>query len=160
MYILFFLWGVLELMGRPNSYPNAKEQLAMIEAVNKIRVKGCFCGKRYMSPVNKVVWNEKLYQSALNHANEMNKHQFFDHFSKDGLNIGQRLEKVGYDWMVAGENLGEGQLSFEEVLMAWQESYSHCTMLMHPRVEEMAVAKVDKYWVQHFGKQMPIKSKK
>ncbi|MBK9735467.1 MAG: hypothetical protein IPO92_11025 [Saprospiraceae bacterium] len=87
----------------------------------------------------------------------MKEYNFFAHFSKDGLDIGARMEKSGYNWMVAGENLGEGQKSFEEVLGDWLKSYSHCTMLMNPRVDEMAVAKVDKYWVQHFGKKMTVK---
>ncbi len=110
-----------------------------------------------MAPVENIVWNETLYKSAFSQATEMHQYNFFAHFSKDGLNIGERLQKAGYDWMVAGENLGEGQKTFDEVLHDWLKSYQHCTMLMHPRVEEMAVAKVDKYWVQHFGKKMPVK---
>jgi len=139
------------------SYPDADEKNKMIDAVNDIRTKGCYCGRRYMEPVPPVKWNEKLFTSALSQAKDMYNNNFFAHYSHDGLNIGQRLEKAGYNWMVAGENLGEGQLSFEEVLSDWRRSYSHCTMLMHPRVTEMGVAKVDKYWVQHFGKQMPVK---
>lgn len=135
--------------------PNDDQQKYMVEAVNKIRENGCKCGKKMMPPVQKIAWNEKLYQSAHIQAKEMHDFNFFAHFSKEGLNIGERLEKVGYIWMVAGENLGEGQKSFKEVLDDWLKSYSHCTMLMHPKIEEMGVAKVDKYWVQHFGKQMP-----
>ncbi|MBL0100738.1 MAG: CAP domain-containing protein [Saprospiraceae bacterium] len=136
-------------------HPDGQQQKFMVEAVNKIRAKGCHCGKRFMEPVPTIEWNEKLYKSAWSQATEMKEYNFFAHYSKEGLNIGERLEKAGYNWMVAGENLGEGQKSFEEVLDDWLKSYSHCTMLMHPKVNEMAVAKVDKYWVQHFGKQMP-----
>jgi uncharacterized protein YkwD len=133
------------------------EQKTMVDAVNKIRQKGCYCGRRFMEPVGKVVWNDKLFTSALNHAKDMHENNFFNHYSKEGLNIGDRLQKVGYNWMVAGENLGEGQKSFDEVLNDWLESYSHCKMLMHPKVTEMGIAKVEKYWVQHFGKEMPTK---
>jgi hypothetical protein len=28
-------------------------------------------------------------------------------------------------------------------------------MLMNPKVEEMAVARYEKFWVQHFGKRLP-----
>jgi uncharacterized protein YkwD len=152
VFLSLFFWN-----GGPHSHPTSDQQKLMIDAVNDIRQRGCYCGKRYMKPVQKIVWNDKLYKSAHIQASEMHQHNFFAHFSKEGLNIGERLEKVGYDWMVAGENLGEGQKTFEEVLNDWLASYSHCTMLMHPKVEEMAVAKVDKYWVQHFGKQMPEK---
>jgi len=149
---------VFGMFSLSEKHPGADEQQSMIEAVNGIRTRGCYCGRRYMEPVPPVQWNEKLYTSALSQAKDMYKNNFFAHYSHDGLNIGQRLERVGYNWMVAGENLGEGQMSFDEVMSDWKRSYSHCTMLMHPRVTEMGVAKVDKYWVQHFGKQMPLKN--
>lgn len=137
--------------------PDNAEKQAMIEAVNSIRSKGCYCGRRFMPPVDPVQWNDRLYFTAYVQAEDMHKHNYFSHYSKEGLNIGERLDKGGYPWMVAGENLGEGQLSFEEVLQDWLQSYSHCKMLMHPRVTEMGVAKVSRYWVQHFGKPMPPK---
>jgi uncharacterized protein YkwD len=155
---IFFLFPFLIGNGESNVVEPAEAQkVFMIEAVNQIRTNGCYCGKRYMNPVPPVVWDGVLYKSAFTQAKEMKDYNFFAHFSKDGLNIGERLQKAGYDWMVAGENLGEGQKTFDEVLHDWLKSYQHCTMLMHPRVEEMAVAKVDKYWVQHFGKKMPVK---
>lgn len=141
----------------PVNHPDTEQQRYMIDVVNKVRQAGCYCGRRYMSPVPPVSWNSVLYKSALEQASEMYQHNFFAHFSKEGLNIGERMEKAGYPWMVAGENLGEGQQSFEEVVVDWIKSYSHCKMLMHPRVNEMAVARVGKYWVQHLGKQMPPK---
>ncbi len=148
---------ILGMGGEPIKHPDKNQQKDMVDSVNKIRTEGCYCGNRYMPPVQNIDWNMTLYQSALNHAKEMNDFNFFAHFSKEGANIGERLTKIGYNWMVAGENLGEGQESFDEVLTDWLKSYSHCTMLMHPNVKEMAVARVDKYWVQHFGKQMPAK---
>jgi uncharacterized protein YkwD len=137
--------------------PADGEKETMIDAVNEIRIKGCYCGRKYMPPVGKITWNELLYKSAYTQAKEMHDNNYFAHYSKDGLNIGERLEKVGYIWQVAGENLGEGQISFEEVLVDWQKSYTHCTMLMHPKVTEMAVARYKDYWVQHFGKQLDKK---
>jgi uncharacterized protein YkwD len=105
-------------------------------------------------------WNETLYKSALGHAKEMNRYNFFAHYSINGDDIGERLETYGYDWQVAGENLGEGQKSFEEVLSDWLDSRSHCKMLMNPKVDEMAVAAHGRFWVQHFGKQMPPNKKR
>jgi uncharacterized protein YkwD len=130
----------------------AADKQRMVEAVNELRSKGCNCGRRSMAPTGPVKWNDLLFTSAITQAKEMYEHDFFGHFDINGLNIGERLEKVGYNWSVAGENLGEGQLSFDEVLQDWIDSYSHCTMLMNPKVDEMAIAKHNKYWVQHFGK--------
>ncbi len=155
--LLYLFLMILTIGDKKSIHPDVDQQKGMVTAVNRIRTEGCYCGRKYMSPVQNVDWSTTLYKSALNQAKEMNDYNFFAHYSKDGLDIGERLKKVGYDWMVAGENLGEGQESFNEVLFDWLKSYSHCTMLMHPKVTEMGVARVDKYWVQHFGKQMPVK---
>jgi uncharacterized protein YkwD len=149
------LWAASAMIG--NGDPITGKNETIVDAVNDIRAKGCYCGRRYMPPVGKIEWNDLLYKSAYTQAKEMHDNNYFAHYSKDGLNIGERLEKVGYKWQVAGENLGEGQLSFDEVLGDWQKSYSHCTMLMNPKVTEMAVAQYKDYWVQHFGKQLEKK---
>jgi len=151
-FIIIFILGFF--LNNENYMPSLSEQQYMVEAVNKIRANGCYCGRRHMKPAPKINWNNTLFKSALNQALEMDQYKFFDHFSIDGKNIGERLESVGYDWSVAGENLGEGQKSFDEVLQDWLKSYTHCVMLMNPKVDEMAVAKVNRYWVQHFGKRM------
>jgi len=155
-YILFsvlILFPSMEI--KEESYIKDSSKRKMLKKVNQIRSTGCFCGRRYMPATEPLEWNDTLYESALGHAKEMTRYNFFAHFSIDGDDIGDRLEAYGYDWQVAGENLGEGQKSFEEVLQDWLDSRSHCRMLMNPKVNEMAVATHGRYWVQHFGKQMP-----
>lgn len=137
------------------SYPSDDVKDMMLFQVNKLRSKGCYCGGKYMPPAQKVVWDDTLYKSALSHAREMKRKNFFSHFSANGLDIGDRLDGFGYPWQVAGENLGEGQRSFREVMGDWIDSPSHCRMLMNPKVEEMGVARYSIYWVQHFGKKLP-----
>ena len=149
--MLYFL--VITAFFWTDNIPGSAEQQKMLDAVNIIREHGCYCGRKYMSPVSKVSWNGLLYESAFAQADDMHKHAFLKHYSTSGLDIGQRLEKVGYNWKVAGENLGRGQDTFEEVLKDWLKSPSHCRMLMNPKVDEMAIARVENYWVQHFGKQ-------
>lgn len=127
----------------------------IIEQVNYVRTHGCKCGHEYMKPVSPVTWNETLYTSALSHAKDMDRNNFFDHFSSDGKNVGERLDGFGYNWVHIGENLGTGQSSFSEVLGDWIESPSHCKMLMNPEVKEMGVAKYKAFWVQHFGTRIP-----
>ena len=137
------------------SYPSDDIKEMMLEKVNDLREEGCYCGWEYMPPAKAVIWEDMLYTSALSHAREMNQKNFFSHFSYNGLDIGDRLDRFGYRWQVAGENLGEGQKSFREVMRDWIDSPSHCRMLMNPKVEEMGVARHSIYWVQHFGKKLP-----
>jgi len=125
----------------------------MVEGVNRLRARGCNCGGQKMPPAPPIKWNDDLYVSALKHAKYLKRKRGLSHFGPKGEDISQRIAKTGYDWKVVGENLGEGQDSFREVMWDWIESPSHCKMLMNPKVDDMAVAKVGKYWVQHFGRE-------
>ena len=129
----------------------------IVSKINEVRQTGCYCGRYWMPPVHPLTWNDTLYSSALHHAKEMERYNFFAHYSATGKDIGTRLSDFGYDWQMAGENIGEGQDSFEEVLEDWIKSRSHCRMLMSHKVTEVAVARHGKFWVQHFGKKMPSK---
>jgi len=130
---------------------NAKQEL-MLEKINKLRAKGCNCNGEFMRPVGPLTWSSTLMSSALFHARDMKRRNYFSHYSPNGNDIGDRLDAVGYKWSYCGENLGVGQQNFDEVFEDWIKSQSHCKMLMNPEVKEVAVASVGTYWVQHFGK--------
>jgi len=132
----------------------------IIMSVNEIRSNGCYCGNEYQHPAGPLEWNYTLYESAQDHAIDMYNHNYFSHISRSGKDIGDRLDEFGYRWQLAGENLGEGQRDFRQLLQEWLDSPSHCKMLMHRDMKDMAVAKVGKYWVQHFGKLLPTNSKR
>lgn len=140
--------------------PPERIRQEVVAKINEVRSKGCMCGKKYYEPVGPVKWDSKLYNSALSHAKDMYENRFFEHYSSQGLNIGQRLDKHDYYWQQAGENLGEGQLTFNEVMRDWIASPTHCQMLMNPKVQDVAVAKYKKYWVQHFGTKIPPGAKR
>ncbi len=128
------------------------EKSEMLNAVNAIRIEGCQCGNKRMPPVSKLKWNEKLERSALSHASDMAKHRYFSHYSRKGEDVGKRVDKFNYNWLVVGENIAEGQRNFQEAMQDWLKSPSHCKMIMDPKVDEMGIAKSGRYWVQHFGK--------
>lgn len=141
--------------------PDKEVRQEILEKVNAIRARGCTCGQKYYAPAAPLSWHNSLYQSALSHAREMARYSYFGHYGIRGEDIGTRVDRFNYPWEVVGENLGEGQRSFDEVLRDWVESPSHCKMLMDPRVKEMAVARYRRYWVQHFGKRVQkIKDKR
>ena len=127
----------------------------MLLRINKIRKKGCRCDGKYLRPVKQLKWSKLLYISAYKHAKSMHENDYFSHYSPDGKDIGDRLDMIGYKWQYAGENLAEGQKTFEEAMHDWIASPTHCNMLMNPNMEEVAVARYGNYWVQHFGKKMP-----
>jgi len=132
--------------------PDRATQEYLIEKVNKLRAQGCRCGRKKMPPVGPLEWDNKLYVSARSHAKYLVGKKKLTHYGKRGEDISERIAKTGYPWKVVGENLGMGQQSFPQVMKDWIKSTPHCKMLMNPKVEDMAVAKVNNIWVQHFGK--------
>ncbi|MDA8692927.1 CAP domain-containing protein [Saprospiraceae bacterium] len=132
----------------------------VLQRINKLREKGCKCGRKRMKPVNPVTWNNTLEISAYIHAKEMQTYNYFDHHSMSGEDVGERLDKLDYKWQYVGENLAVGQKTFDETMKDWIKSPSHCRMLMNPDMNEVAVAKYGKYWVQHFGRLMPPKTRR
>jgi uncharacterized protein YkwD len=123
----------------------------ILTKINEVRSKGCYCGRRWMEPAPMLKWNDKLAKSALNHAKDMEKYNFFGHFSHDGKNIGTRIDEVSYQWKNVGENIAEGQTDLNEVILDWVKSRNHCLMLMNPVMRDMGLIKHKTFWVHHFG---------
>ncbi|MBK8564605.1 MAG: CAP domain-containing protein [Saprospiraceae bacterium] len=127
------------------------EKQSMLDAVNRLRAKGCHCGRKYMPPVGPIRWNAKLEKAALVHAKDMESNGFFGHTGSDGSSIGKRADRAGYKWRAVGENIAEGYGGFQNTLLAWKDSPGHCRNLMNPGYDEMGVAMVGDLWVQDFG---------
>ncbi len=148
MSILFYIQLVMLLLN-----PSDRAKSYMMKEVNTLRAEGCKCGNEWMEPVAPLQWNNTLYKSARSHARQMKQYNFFSHYGRRGENIAERIESFGYNWQVVGENIGKGQTNFKQVFQDWIDSETHCKMLMNANVEDMAVARVGRYWVQHFGRE-------
>ncbi len=142
-------------LGQIKAQPPQKVIDRVVTTINEIRNDGCKCGKKYMQPVGPITWSDHLYYTASSHAEDMLENNYFGHISKDGRDVGDRFDDLGYNWQYAGENLGEGQDSFEEVVRDWLQSPSHCKMIMNADMKEMGLSKRGRFWVQHFGTTMP-----
>lgn len=145
LYLIVFILGFPHLLLGQSEY-------RILKTINSIREEGCRCGGKKMLPVKPLIWNEQLEHSADRYAKHLKRHNWFSHYSKDGKDIGERIDDIGYNWQIVGENIAEGQQNFNEVMEDWMESPSHCEMIMNPNVTEMGLARVGKYWVQHFAK--------
>jgi len=152
---MFIVWSVCIASCASHSQVVMSSKSTMLSAVNKIRLKGCTCGNSKMPPANPVIWSDQLEKSSLMHAQDMQKHGHFSHFSHKGEDVGTRVEALGYNWQHIGENIASGRMNFDEVLNDWIKSTSHCKMLMNADMKEMGVARKGIYWVQHFGTTRP-----
>lgn len=129
---------------------NTAIEQQFIRQLNTLRAQGCHCGDTWMAGAP-VQWNSTLARSAALHARQMQRFNFFDHYSRGGKDIGQRARAVGYNWRTIGENLARGHRTVDHLLRDWQKSDTHCAVLMNPKFIEMGLARAGQYWVLHMG---------
>lgn len=119
---------------------NHNSENRVIELINEVREKGVKCGNKYYKAAALVVWNEKLGQASLHHSLDMAQKGFLGHRGSDGSSTEERLSKVGYKWIVYGENVGEGYQTPGELVKGWLKSTSHCENIMNPNFREAGTA--------------------
>ncbi len=114
--------------------------------------------KNGLSPLKE---NPLLDQSANLKLKDMIDKQYFDHVSPDGIELKDLMEKVGYEFILIGENLAMGNFKDDQdLVLAWMESPGHRENILNERYQEIGVAvgqgifEGKKVWfaVQHFGK--------
>lgn len=106
--------------------------------------------------------NEKLSRSALAKAQDMERKQYFEHISPEGLQPWFFAEKQDYRYKNFGENLAEGFFSSESIHESWMKSSGHRNNILSEDFEEIGVAIISfkqnglKSFliVQHFGTQL------
>jgi uncharacterized protein YkwD len=104
--------------------------------------------------------NIRLNMSAENKLQDMFDKQYFEHVSPKGLGVGDLGEKVGYDYILIGENLAMGNFNSDLALVdAWMASTGHRANILNEHYTEIGVAvgkgtfEGKSVWmaVQHFG---------
>lgn len=139
---------------RPATSNNFKQQF--LDYINSQRQQGCNCGTKWMPPVPPLAWNNLLQKAAYGHAKDMNDKNYFNHTSKDGRSMQDRIVFAGYIYngfksFTCGENIAMGQQSINQVMGEWFKSEGHCHNLMNPNFKEIGIAEYNDYWVQDFG---------
>lgn len=100
-----------------------------------------------------LVWSPVLDRVAAAHAQDMARSGFFSHTGSDGSDIGVRLDRAGYGWCAAAENIAKGHGSVADVLEGWRASPGHRRNMLNREVTEMALAQAPgKLWVMVLGR--------
>lgn len=103
--------------------------------------------------------NRQLTQAAWQKVEDMALGQYFAHVSPAGLGLKNWLEKIGYKYSIAGENLAVGFSKAEDVVLAWKNSPTHYDNIIESNFKEIGVAIADgkfnqvdtAYIAQYFG---------
>lgn len=86
--------------------------------------------------------NATLTAAAKAHSRDLAKWDRISHFGSDGSNPWDRVKRAGYNAKLAAENVGTGQVTFEEVLKGWKDSPGHNKNLLLSDAEHMGIALV------------------
>lgn len=84
--------------------------------------------------------NSKLSKAAEEKAQDMIKNDYFAHNSPDNKTPWYWIEKVGYNYKYAGENLAMNFSSAEDEQKAWMKSESHRKNILNSNYQEIGVA--------------------
>ncbi len=117
---------------------------------------------RASSGLSGLTRNSVLDEAARLKAEDMAQNQYFAHNSPNGLTPWHFMDKAGYSFAYAGENLAVDFTESNDVENAWLLSPKHRANIMDARFTEIGIATVDAVFegknttfvVQMFGKPM------
>ncbi|PJA86889.1 MAG: hypothetical protein CO141_02375 [Candidatus Moranbacteria bacterium CG_4_9_14_3_um_filter_42_9] len=129
--ILAVFIGVFALVGLIPVIASSITDSNVIKLVNEARAK---------KGLEALQENPKLSAAAQAKAQDMLKNDYFAHNSPSGKTPWYWMEKSGYDYKYAGENLAMNFTSAEEEQKAWMKSASHRKNILNANYQEIGVA--------------------
>lgn len=107
--------------------PPAAEVTTVLTEVNQLRMR---LGLPQLSP------EPRLMQAAQGHACDNIARGGPSHQGSDGSSLGQRLQRAGYPYRTAAENIAWGKIAPGQVVEMWRGSPAHDRNLRNPAVTE------------------------
>lgn len=89
--------------------------------------------------INTLELNSLLVSSATNKANAMLDSDCWDHYCPPGVSPWTFFNQVGYKYIHAGENLGEGFTDNSSLMRAWMNSPTHKANVIKPEYLEFGL---------------------
>ena len=86
--------------------------------------------------------NAELSEAAKAHSRDLAKWDRISHYGSDGSNPWDRVKRAGFKARLAAENVGTGQVDFNEVMRGWKESPGHNKNLLLGDATHMGIALV------------------
>lgn len=110
--------------------------------VNRIALLNLTNQERQNINLNFLREDQQLDEAAYLKAQDMLENDYFAHTSPSGISPWYWLDKVGYDYQYAGENLAIDFLDSEELYSAWINSPSHKANIVNPNYQDIGIAVV------------------
>ncbi len=97
---------------------------------------------RVSKGLTRLIYDERLNQASEVHARDLAAAGLISHTGTDGSGHGDRIQRQGYYFSIAGENVATGQTSWDAVFDAWKKSPGHNENLLRDDVSEFGLALV------------------
>ena len=89
-----------------------------------------------------LTYDERLNRASEVHARDLAKAGIISHTGTDGSGHGDRVQRQGYYFSIAGENVATGQMTWDDAFDAWKKSPGHNENLLRDDVSEFGLALV------------------
>ena len=174
---LFFAGCKINIPQTNSSYEEDLNKSVIMGYINRKRAEARNCGEYgSFSPASSLTWNNKLYNTALEHSNDMAHISKLSHEGSGtetdltalafdlnrGSSMIERMEYNGYLGNHSGpygENVLYGTFNINtlEAIDLWLESPAHCANFMNPNFKEVGIAKSVNakgwnYWSMELGR--------
>ncbi|KAI8805758.1 CAP domain-containing protein [Cladochytrium replicatum] len=114
---------------------------------------------RSQKGVSPLELEQRLNELAEEHSVDMSRKCNMVHEGSDGTSPGQRVDRKGIEWSLAGENIAAGQGDVRTVMDDWIASAPHLENLLNPKYNFVGFGKsinnacdnFDIYWTQDFA---------
>jgi len=102
-----------------------------------------------------LIWDNRLFDAARGHSEDMAEQNYFSHDSLDGRSFSQRISDAGYTCNMCGENIAGGYSTPQAVVNAWMNSQGHRDNILSSSFCDIGVgyASDGHYWTQDFGRE-------
>ncbi len=108
-------------------------------------------------------WNNKLFEAARSHSEDMADQDYFSHSSLDGRTPFDRINDAGYNYNSAAENIAAGYNTPQLVMEGWMASPGHQANILRDSICDIGVgyatgsqSSYSNYWTQNFGRQQGV----
>lgn len=127
--------------------------VALHELVNDARATARSCGTRgWFDAAPPLALDPRLTRAAQLHSEDMRATGTMSHTGSDGSTFTQRIDRQGYAWASAGENVARGYPTPEAVVDGWLGSDGHCANLMHAGFADLGAGEADAFWTLVFAR--------
>lgn len=102
-----------------------------------------------------LTYNERISETARKHSQDMVNNDYFDHNNKQGMSPFDRLDRDGFKYVTAGENLAYGQISSIYAHHGLMNSLGHRKNILNKDYKELGVGvdigeELQPYWTENY----------